>query len=132
MHLPPKLYWSGVDESLPMPKRLTRLDPTRRNCNRCKRWRHAVDFPWRWRARGKLLVIPYINGTCNACKSELERQRYLKLTIDQRYELGARANQMAKERRLKMEAEVARQLSAVIEREKRIFVLNERIAALKQ
>lgn len=115
-----------------MPQRLRQLNLSRRNCKRCTRWRHAIDFPWRWRARGKSLDIPYISNVCNVCKTELERKRYLNLTADQKYDRGARANQLAKERRLKMEAELASQLSAVIERERRIEALNDRIAALKQ
>lgn len=113
MHSRPQLYWSGVaDDRRPMPKRLTELDLRRRNCARCTRWKHAVDFPWRWKARGKELQIPHISNVCLVCKSELGKASYNKLSPEEKKARGRRANEQARKRRQRLEALVQERLAA--------------------
>lgn len=53
----------------------------RRNCTRCKRWRHAIDFRCRKRdpEAGEALILDH---RCNHCHAELARSR--KPTEEQR------------------------------------------------
>lgn len=101
-----------------MPAVLLEFDLRRRNCRKCGRWKHAIDFPWRWKARGKVLEIPYIHSTCSVCKKEKERKRYNELSDEERREKGRKANAQAYERRYALE--------------KKILTLQERIKKYKE
>lgn len=108
-----------------MPATLTELDLRRRNCRVCTRWKHAVDFPWRWKARGQMLPIPYILTICLACKAERENARYHALSQEEKKEKGRKANRQAWERRNKLKNEVARL-------EKRTETLEQRLVKYRQ
>lgn len=53
----------------------------RKNCARCTRWRHAVDFRWRWLKSG---AGPYIDKFCIPCRKELDRQAYARMSPAQK------------------------------------------------
>lgn len=84
----------------------------RRNCSRCGRWRHTVDFKWRWpkrrvtnkpnpnidlavaakvgykvtktRALKSRRKKPTIGTICASCSRRIERERYNNLSEDER------------------------------------------------
>lgn len=99
---------------------LTELDLSRKNCTKCGRWKLAIEFPWRWKSRGRVLGIPYIHSVCLTCKSARERERYDSLTPEQKKEKGIKANKQAYERRHKLTARV-------IKLEARVETLEERL-----
>lgn len=93
----------------------------RRNCARCTRWRHAVDFKWRWNykrvKRGaahhkktkKLRTrypTPTIDTVCRWCRNKERREYYASLTTEQKRAKGRRANENARKRRAKWEIEI--------------------------
>lgn len=107
-------------------RRSQELDLRRRNCKSCTRWKHAIDFPWRWKKNGKDLPVPYIGGTCLVCKSKKEKKKYHTLTPEEKEERIKRGIALAAKRRQeeRQEAEVERRRAN--ELEKRIGTLEDR------
>jgi hypothetical protein len=78
----------------------------RRNCKRCTRWKHNVEFRWRWRTRlvagrRRRSSVPTIDVICFACRREEERERYANKTAEEKREIGKRANKNTRDRRQK-------------------------------
>lgn len=66
-----------------------------RNCDKCTRWRPVSDFTV-YRTR---TGYEQIKGTCDKCKRDAERERYEKLTLEQKRAKGVKANEQAQKRR---------------------------------
>lgn len=86
----------------------------RRNCARCTRWRHDVDFRWRWRkarkVRGKgarpRAAVATVDSVCAACRRTEERYRYHHMTQEEKQQRIKRINAAKVKRRAKLEAQV--------------------------
>jgi len=94
----------------------------RRNCAACGRWRHAVDFKWRWnkkrvpnvnqnartktRSTRKRHPTPIIDSVCKACRRRQSKERYHSLTPAQKHKIIKRANANAAKLRAKWEQEI--------------------------
>lgn len=76
-----------------------------RNCDRCTRWRPVSDFTVYQTRTG----YEQIKGTCEECKKRVERERYARLTPEQKRAKGIKANKQAKKRREKALREIERQ-----------------------
>ena len=76
-----------------------------RNCDKCTRWRPVSDFTV-YQTRTS---YEQIKGTCEACKRRIERERYDRLTPEQKRARGIEANKQALKRRNKALAEIERQ-----------------------
>lgn len=114
-----------------MPKVLLELDLRRRNCARCTRWKHAIDFPWRWKTRGVVREIPLIHNVCLVCKSEIENARYHALSPAQKQERGRQANERARQRRWGLQEEVEESHKVIAqfqEREEQIALYKKRVS----
>jgi hypothetical protein len=93
----------------------------------CGRWRHTVDFKWRWQKHGRTngnrvrrAKRPTIDSVCQPCRRAEERKRYRALSEAERRAKGLRANQQAAARRAK--AAVAVEMARLsIERRKHLF-----------
>lgn len=76
-----------------------------RNCDRCTRWRPVSDFTVYQTRTG----YEQIKGECEHCKREREKERYAKLTPEEKRARGIKANKQALKRRQKALEEIARQ-----------------------
>lgn len=88
----------------------------RRNCARCTRWRHTVDFKWRWQRkhyktrtlRPPRYRTPTIDTVCKSCRRKQERERYNHLSEEEKRARGRIANKQAQIRRDKLNEQIAR------------------------
>jgi ribosome-binding protein aMBF1 (putative translation factor) len=86
----------------------------RRNCARCTRWRHDVDFRWRWRKQRKVRgrgVRPRaqratVDNVCNHCRRVEEQYRYHHMTQEEKQARIKRMNAAKKKRIAKLEEQV--------------------------
>lgn len=78
----------------------------RRNCAVCGRWRHTVDFKWRWSVPNSKIGKPQIEAVCAACRRQAERKRYSKLTDDEKVARGKKINKQKRERRRLEQAQI--------------------------
>lgn len=90
----------------------------RKNCKRCGRWRHLVDFRWRWRrsrlkqdrqrseAKRPRSDKPYIDTVCSYCRREAERNRYHSKSIEERRIIGIRANRNRRKREIRLNDDI--------------------------
>jgi hypothetical protein len=111
---------------------LTELDLRRKNCTKCKRWKLAIEFPWRWKSRGRALAIPYIHSVCSSCKTQKERERYDALTPEEKRAKGKKANRQAYERRHKLNAQVVKLKTRVETLEERLDKYRKRVGIAKR
>jgi hypothetical protein len=87
----------------------------------CGRWRHTVDFPWRWRKRRtkwrgmpSRAKVPTVGSVCAVCLRAQARARYAALPPAAKHAVGVRANTNAAKRKTKLEEQVHRARRAYI------------------
>jgi hypothetical protein len=68
-----------------------------------------------------------IKGTCEHCKREIERERYNKLTLEQKQARGKKANKQAQKRRDKALAYIERQAKILDKQNDRIERLEQKV-----
>jgi hypothetical protein len=105
---PKPLVWSGY-----------------RNCDVCTRWRPVSDFTVYQTRTG----YEQIKGTCEACKRRVERERYDRLTQEEKRAKGRKANKQAQKRRDKALAEIERLQHNLDKQNEKINRLEMRVEA---
>lgn len=88
----------------------------RRNCTKCGRWRHTIDFKWSWR-NPEYRQKPTISSVCDACRRAKERERYHSLPAEERRQRIKDAVESKRRR----EARRSQQIAAAQERDNAKF-----------
>jgi hypothetical protein len=96
-----------------------------RNCDVCTRWRPVSDFTVYQTRTG----YEQIKGTCDACKRRVERERYDRLTPEQKRAKGRKANKQAQKRRDKALVYIERQRAILDKQNEKIERLEKRVEA---
>jgi predicted RNase H-like nuclease (RuvC/YqgF family) len=96
-----------------------------RNCDVCTRWRPVSDFTVYQTRTG----YEQIKGTCDACKRQVERDRYNRLTPEQRRAKGVKANKQAAKRRNKALEYIERQAKILDRQNEKIDKLEKKVEA---
>jgi len=96
-----------------------------RNCDVCTRWRPVSDFTVYQTRTG----YEQIKGTCDACKRRVERERYERLTAEEKRAKGRKANKQAQKRRDKALVYIERQRDLLDRQNEKIERLEKRVEA---
>jgi hypothetical protein len=94
-----------------------------RNCDRCTAWRPVSDFTVYQTRTG----YEQIKGTCDACKRQVERDRYNKLSPAQKKLKGVKANKQAQKRRDKALIYIERQRAILDKQNDKIERLEKKV-----
>jgi hypothetical protein len=96
-----------------------------RNCDVCARWRPVSDFTVYQTRTG----YEQIKGTCSECKRRIEKERYDRLTPEQKKAKGRKANKQAQKRRDKALVYIERQRDLLDKQNEKIERLEKRVEA---
>lgn len=98
-----------------------------RNCERCTRWRPVSDFTVYKTRTG----YEQIKGECIECKRQREKERYDKLTDEQKRAKGKKANKQAERRRNKSLHEIEKLRDEIAKQDRKLEKQHEKIRSLR-